>query len=124
MSPQLLEDLAVPPARGHRPVSWLEVTYGLRPLSRRRRASDLVGLWLSVDVVGGWRVGGRRVCGRKLLLLRGPVVNVPVVLVKDAVVLIEQLGGQRGQVSGREGREEKIGLKSSTLSGLVYSGMC
>jgi hypothetical protein len=119
VSPQLIKDLAVPPARRYRPIGRLEVAHRLRPLARGRLACDLVALRLRVNVRGGWRLRGRRVRGRELLLLRGPVVNIPIVLIEETVVLVEELGGQRGEVSSCEGGKKKIGFESSTLSGLV-----
>lgn len=63
VSPQLIEDLAVPPASRHRPVGGFEVAHRLRPLSRGRLTCDLVALGLRIDVGGRWRVGRRRVRG-------------------------------------------------------------
>lgn len=112
MIPQHGENLAVLPPRGDGSVRGLEVANRLRPLARGRVACDLVARRLGV--LGGWVRRG------ELLLLRGPVVNVPVVLVEEEVVLVEQLGGERGEVLGCECREEEVGLEGSALAGLVF----
>lgn len=92
--PQHCEDLTILPPRGDGSVRWLEVADSLRPLARGRVARDLVSRGLGI--LGRW------VCGGELLLLRGPVVNVPVVLIEEEVVLVEELGGQCGEVLGCE----------------------
>lgn len=107
-----VENLAVPPPRRHGAVRGLEVANRLRPLARGRVARDLVAGGLGVGRVG-------RVRRRQLLLLRGPVVDVPVVLVEQQVVLVEQRRGERRQVLGGEGGEEEVGFERSALAGLV-----
>jgi hypothetical protein len=52
--------------------------------------------------------------------LSSPVVDIPVVFVKEEVVLPE-LGGRHGGEVGRgKGREEQVGLKDSSFSALVW----
>jgi hypothetical protein len=93
MLPQQLQDLAIPPPLGHRPVCGPEVADSLRPLA---------GGWVALDDVllvrgacgRGWRardagVGVRLGVGVGLEL-GGPVVDIPVVLVEEEVVLIEE----------------------------------
>lgn len=94
MIPQHGENLTILPPRGDRSIRWLEVADSLRPLTRGRVTRDFVSRWLGI--LGGW------VCRGELFLLCGPVVNVPVVLVEEEVVLVEELGGKGGEVLGCE----------------------
>lgn len=105
---QHAQNLAVPPALGHGPVCGFEGSDCLGPFSAPGGA-------LSPYVMGLLLVGLAR-CGSTLsgLLgrgcvcwgLGGPVVDVPVILVQEEVVLLE-LGGSHGrEVGGGEGREK------------------
>ena len=60
-------------------------------------------------LVGGW-------CG----LLGSPVVNVPVVLIEEEVILLEELGRHGAQLGIGEGAEEKIALECTSLTTLVW----
>lgn len=55
-----------------------------------------------------------------LFFLRRPVVDVPVVLVEEQVVLRHLLFRHGGEVLVCEGREEQICLENTALAGLVY----
>lgn len=52
--------------------------------------------------------------------LGGPVVNVPVVFVEEAVVFGELGGGHLGEVGGGEGGEEEVGFEGAAFAGLVW----
>lgn len=45
---------------------------------------------------------------RELLLLSGPVVDVPVVLVEEVVVLVEEVRRESGEIGRGKGGEEEI----------------
>lgn len=65
--------------------------------------------------------GGRHGVGGRLL--RGPVVDVPVVLVEEAVELGHLVAGHGGQVRVREGGQKQVGLEGPALAALVC-GVC
>ncbi len=110
MGPQHGQDLAVAPARRHGPVGGLEGADGLGPLAGARR--QLLVL-LVLLVRGPVRLG-----------LRGPVVDVPVVLVQEAVVGVE-LGWRQGcQVGGGEGGQDEVRLQRAALARLVCGCGC
>lgn len=88
MAPQHLQNLTILPPGGHRTIGGLESADGLRPLAGRPLALDL-------EVLGG-RGAARWVRARQLLLLRRPVVDVPVVFVEEEVVLVEEWARQAG----------------------------
>ena len=124
MLPELAEEVAVPPALGHGPVSGLKVAGYPRPL-----AGDGVALIL---VLGGSGLGGRgrRGClgrglsargegGRIFGVLRGPVVDVPVLFEEELVVFLELGAVHLGEVVGGEGGEEEVGFEGSAVAGLV-----
>lgn len=100
MVPQKLENLTVLPSRRHRAVRRLERSDGLRPLSHGAITLDL-------KILGRGRAAGW-VGVRKFLLLSRPVVNVPVVLVEEEVVLVEEVRRKGGEVGGGKGREEEV----------------
>ena len=52
--------------------------------------------------------------------MRGPVVNVPVVLVEEEVVLGEEVGGHGGEFGRDEGGEEEVGLEGAAFARLIY----
>ena len=61
-----------------------------------------------------------RLVGSRCGLLGGPVVDVPVVLVEEEVVLLQELGGHRGQLGVGEGAEEEVTLERTSLTALVW----
>lgn len=111
MRSQQLQHLAVLPALGHGPVRGLEVAHRLRPLALGRVSlgdDALLGLAAGGLVGGhGARAGPagrhRRVGGRVGLVLRGPVVYVPVVFVEEEVKLRQLLARHGGEVGCRKG---------------------
>jgi hypothetical protein len=48
-----------------------------------------------------------------------PVVDVPVVLVEEEVVLLQELGRHRGQLGVGEGAEEEVTLERTSLTALI-----
>lgn len=52
--------------------------------------------------------------------LGGPVVNVPVVLVKEEVVFAHLGEGHVGEVRGGEGGQKEVRFESAAFAGLVY----
>lgn len=122
MVPQQAQDLTVPPPRRHRPVRRLVVADRLRPLAARGLALDLLDFVVRRRrrgrALGDAGVGVRLRRVRRLQL-RGPVVDVPVVLVEEEVVLVEELGGERLQVCRGEGGQQEVGLEGTSLAGLV-----
>lgn len=109
MLPQEVQDLAILPPRRHGPVRGLVVADGLRPLAAGRGVDgddDVFVAAAAAEVLGGVR--GGRVCAGDGLVLRGPVVDVPVVLVEEQVVFCELGAGHAGEVRGGEGGEEEV----------------
>ena len=53
-------------------------------------------------------------------LLRGPVVDVPVIFVEEEIVLLEKLRGHGRELGVGEGAHKKIALKCSALTTLVW----
>lgn len=83
MRSQHVEDLAIPPPHGHGSIRSLEVADCLGPFTSRRVAGNLIAGRLGVLKLG-------RVCVGEFLLLRRPVVQIPVVLVEEEIELVEQ----------------------------------
>ena len=121
--PQQRQDLAVPPPRWNRPVRWLECANGLGPLAGAGLAFllvlDLYVLTLRIlcrktisTALGCLVRGGRR-------LLRSPVVDVPVVLVQEQVVLLEQLGRHGTKLGVGESAHEEVTFEGSPLAALI-----
>ncbi len=115
MPPQHGQNLAVLPPLRHRSIRRLEGTDRLSPLAAPGCAlSPLVGFglvhWLALcrgSGEGGIAAFRRFMRGRRRFL-RGPVVDVPVVLVEEEVVLFELLGRHVGEVGVGEGGEEEV----------------
>ena len=61
-----------------------------------------------------------RLVGSRCGLLGGPVVDVPVVLVEEEVVLVQELGAHRGQLGFGEGAEEEVPLGLTSLRAFVW----
>lgn len=114
MHPQHVQNLTILPPLRHRPIRGLKRSNRLRPLARRPLALDL-------EVLGGCGAAGGVRVGELLLLCR-PVVDVPVVLVEEEVVLVEEWTGECGQVRGGEGGEEEVGFEGAAFAGLVWMG--
>lgn len=123
MRPQLLQDLTILPPFWHGPVRRLEVAHGLRPFALGGVFGQLI--LLPVKEPGVRRGAGRAGCnggvgGGVGLFLAGPVVDVPVVLVEEEVVLGQFLGCHCREILRRKGGEEKIRLEGSALPRLVF----
>lgn len=109
MLPQQSQNLTPLPPLGHRPVRRLERPHRLRPLPGSG------GLVHCSVLQRGGLAGGKGDVG-----LGGPVVNVPVVFVEEAVVFGELGGGHLGEVGGGEGGEEEVGFEGAAFAGLVW----
>lgn len=53
-------------------------------------------------------------------LLRGPVVNIPVVLVEEQVVLLKLGRGHGLEMGLGEGGEDEVGFEGAAFAGLVF----
>lgn len=85
MRAQQAQDLRVCPARGYRSVSRLERANGLRPLAT-------LGTGVHPSLRDGVFLG--RLCALRELggmVLRRPVIDIPVVLIEEAIIFL-QLG--------------------------------
>lgn len=127
MIPEQLQNLTLPPPLRHRPIRGAEIAHRLRPLATRRltlnHVVSVAGVGGARAALGDGRVGRGRVRRRRGLALRRPVVDVPVVLVEEQVVLVKLCGRHGGEVGGGEGGEEEVRLEGSALAGLVCSGV-
>ena len=123
------QNLTVLPPLRHRPVRRLEAAGRLRPLARVSLVlpEDLVerllagGLGVAVRRRGIGHRGalgfGRGEIGARALgvgdgggrgLLRGPVVDVPVVFVEEGVELLQLGGGHGAEVGVGEGGQQQV----------------
>lgn len=100
-----------PPLR-NRAIRSPECTNSLRPLAT-----------LGSSLLPGLRqlVLGRRVfSGNIRWVLGGPIVDVPVVLIKKAVIFLELLDGHVPEIDVGEGGKKQVGFEDTTLTALVY----
>ena len=53
--------------------------------------------------------------------MSSPIVDIPIILVEEDIVLLQLRGGHLGEVVVREGGEEEVTFEGSPLAALVCS---
>ena len=123
---QQRQDFTVLPPLRHGSVCWLESADGLSPLTTPWCTfPPRIGLGLvHCFTLGYWgRAVGiapfGRLSGGGRWLLSSPIVYVPIILVKENIVLLELFGGHERQIGIGEGGEEQVTFESPPFAALI-----
>lgn len=119
MFPKQRQNLAAPPSGRYGPIGRLECAHSLRPLALSGRPCSFT-IRLLRNTVRCFALSFRRSMrgtstfsighGSGSRFLRSPVIDIPIIFVKEKIILLQLLRSHGAQIRVGEGGEEQIGL--------------